>query len=176
MAVNPIISQLTKEIVSTAQRGQQTMAQVEKAGPSKFDKIMEQTKQTPQENQTTKKLADAQWLDDPTKFKTTQAKNISPDQVKEVAKPQTSGDVQTSLDQGQQKADRIIEMIGDVNDGANHLEKLMEVLSSGQKLSPQELIAIQLSVTQFAEELEIAGKLVQESTQGVRQTLNTQIG
>ena len=176
MAINPIISQLTKEIVATAQKGQQTMAQVEKTGPSKFDKVMEQTKQTPQENQMTKQLADTQWMDDPTKFKTAQAKNIVPEPAKEVAKPSTTGDIQTELEGGKQKSDRILEMIGDVNDGANHLDKLMEVLSSGQKLSPQELIAIQLSVTQFAQELEIAGKLVQETTQGVRQTLNTQVG
>ena len=121
-------------------------------------------------------MGDTQWMDDPTKFKTAQAKNIVPEQIKEVGKTKAPADIQTELEGGKKKADRVLELLGDVNDGANQLERLMEVLSSGQKLSPQELIAIQLSVTQFAEELEIAGKLVQESTQGVRQTLNTQVG
>jgi len=66
--------------------------------------------------------------------------------------------------------------MGEVNDGQIKLQRLMDLMTNGTKFSPQELIAIQAGVYSLVQELELVGKVTQEATQGVRQTLNTNLG
>ena len=71
---------------------------------------------------------------------------------------------------------KIADIMGEVNDGQVKLQRLMDLVTSGTKFSPQELIAIQAGVFSLVQELELVGKATQEATQGVRQTLNTNLG
>jgi hypothetical protein len=71
---------------------------------------------------------------------------------------------------------KIMGIMGEVNDGQVKLQRLMELVTSGTKFSPQELIAVQAGVFSLVQELELVGKATQEATQGVRQTLNTNLG
>ena len=42
-------------------------------------------------------------------------------------------------------------------------------------MSPQELLALQVSVIRYSQELEVASKIVEKLTGAVRQTLQTQV-
>lgn len=84
----------------------------------------------------------------------------------------TTGEVQGRTTAGS----KIAEILGGVNDGQNKLQRLVDLISSGQKMSPQELIAVEAGVFSLVQELELVGKATQEATQGVRQTLNTNLG
>ena len=71
---------------------------------------------------------------------------------------------------------KIAGIMGEVNDGQVKLQRLVDLVTSGQKISPQEMIAIEAGVFSLTQELELVGKVTQEATQGVRQTLNTNLG
>jgi len=72
--------------------------------------------------------------------------------------------------------DKIAGILGEVNEGQIKLQRLMDLVTSGQKISPQELIAIQAGVFSLVQELEIASKGIQELTQSARQIMNTNLG
>lgn len=71
---------------------------------------------------------------------------------------------------------KVADILGEVNDGQVKLQRLVDLVTNGTKLSPQELIAVQAGVFSLVQELELVGKATQEATQGVRQTLNTNLG
>ena len=65
--------------------------------------------------------------------------------------------------------------------GAEHeppsclLIEWLEKALSGDKLSSQELLAMQAKIYRFTQEMEITSKVVEKSTSGLKQTMNTQV-
>jgi hypothetical protein len=66
-------------------------------------------------------------------------------------------------------------MLRDVEHGQNQMELIMREAMSGRKFNPQELLALQAGVYRYAQELELASKVVEKATTGVKDTLKTQV-
>jgi len=59
--------------------------------------------------------------------------------------------------------------------GQGKLDKIIKLATSGKSFSPTELLAIQAGVYKFSQELELTSKVVEKATDGVKQTLQTQV-
>ena len=75
--------------------------------------------------------------------------------------------VETSMD--------ITKILGSVINSGTKINKIIELATSGKTFSPTELLAIQAGVYKFSQELELTSKVVEKATDGVKQTLQTQV-
>ena len=55
------------------------------------------------------------------------------------------------------------------------LDQILKMAESGRTFSPAELLAFQAHAYRASQELDLAGKVVEKATSGVKQTLNTQV-
>ena len=55
------------------------------------------------------------------------------------------------------------------------MDKIIKLATSGRTFNPTELLAIQAGVYKFSQELELTSKVVEKATDGVKQTLQTQV-
>ena len=53
--------------------------------------------------------------------------------------------------------------------------KIIKLATSGRSFTPTELLAVQAGVYKFSQELELTSKVVEKATDGVKQTLQTQV-
>jgi hypothetical protein len=67
------------------------------------------------------------------------------------------------------------QMIDQVNLAQKRLDEVLRLAQSGKSFSPAELLALQANVYQASCELDLAGKVVEKGTSGVKQVLQTQI-
>jgi hypothetical protein len=73
------------------------------------------------------------------------------------------------------RAPSLTRALGALGDSQERMQKIVELALSGRQFSPQELLALQAGVYRFSQELELAGKVVEKVTSGVKQTLSTQV-
>ena len=66
-------------------------------------------------------------------------------------------------------------LIGEVASAQARLDKILSLAQSGKSFSPAELLAFQAHAYRASQELDLAGKVVEKATSGVKQTLNTQV-
>lgn len=66
-------------------------------------------------------------------------------------------------------------MVKDLVEGQNKMEKIMDLALSGRQFSPQEMLIMQAGVMRYSQEVELTGKVVDKATQGIKQTMNTQV-
>ncbi len=71
-----------------------------------------------------------------------------------------------------QQAAQVLDRVGQAQKRLDHILKLAE---SGRTFSPAELLALQAHVYRASQELDLAGKVVEKATSGVKQVLQTQI-
>ncbi|MFB1481291.1 ATP-dependent helicase HrpB [Corallococcus sp. RDP092CA] len=71
-----------------------------------------------------------------------------------------------------QQAVEVLDRVGQAQQRLDHILKLAE---SGRTFSPSELIALQAHVYRASQELDLAGKVVEKATGGVKQVLQTQV-
>ncbi|HEX8703114.1 MAG TPA: ATP-dependent helicase HrpB [Myxococcaceae bacterium] len=88
----------------------------------------------------------------------------------EAAVPGTRVDAVQSA-RGQQAA----QMLDRVDQAQKRLDHILKLAESGKSFSPAELLAIQAHVYRASQELDLAGKVVEKATSGVKQVLQTQI-
>jgi len=74
-----------------------------------------------------------------------------------------------------QQTDKITTLLQGVMNGQGKLNKIIKLATSGKAFSPTELIAIQAGVYKFSQELELTSKVVEKATDGIKQTLQTQV-
>jgi hypothetical protein len=55
------------------------------------------------------------------------------------------------------------------------MDEVLRLAESGKVFSPAELLALQAQVYRASQELDLAGKVVEKATGGVRQVLQTQV-
>jgi flagellar hook-basal body complex protein FliE len=55
------------------------------------------------------------------------------------------------------------------------LDQVLKLAQSGKSFTPAELIALQANVYRASQELDLAGKVVEKATSGVKQILQTQV-
>lgn len=71
-----------------------------------------------------------------------------------------------------QQAVEVLDRVGQAQQRLDHILKLAE---SGRTFSPTELLALQAHVYRASQELDLAGKVVEKATGGVKQVLQTQV-
>jgi hypothetical protein len=68
-----------------------------------------------------------------------------------------------------------VKMVDEVNAAQNRLDQILALAESGKTFSPAELLAFQAHVYRASQELDLAGKVVEKATSGVKQLLQTQL-
>jgi hypothetical protein len=68
-----------------------------------------------------------------------------------------------------------VRMLDRVSEAQQRLERILELAQSGKSFTPNELIALQAHVYRASQELDLAGKVVEKATGGVKQVLQTQV-
>ncbi len=62
-----------------------------------------------------------------------------------------------------------------VSQAQHRLDHILQLAQSGRTFTPAELLAMQANVYQASQQLELAGKLVDKATSGIKQVLQTQL-
>ena len=70
------------------------------------------------------------------------------------------------------KAGRVIDA---VNLAQARMDLILKAAQSGKSFTPAQLLALQSQVSQVSQQLDLAGKVVEKATSGVKQVLQTQI-
>ena len=65
--------------------------------------------------------------------------------------------------------------IDQVSAAQTRMEKVLELAQSGKTFTPAELLALQTQMYRASQELDLAGKVVEKATGGVKQVLQTQV-
>jgi hypothetical protein len=66
-------------------------------------------------------------------------------------------------------------LLGQVADAQGRLDRVMTLAQSGKTFTPAELLGLQAQVYSASQELDLAGKVVEKATGGVKQVLQTQV-
>ncbi len=66
-------------------------------------------------------------------------------------------------------------VLDQVNSAQNRMEQILKMAESGKSFSPAELLSLQTHVYRASQELDLAGKVVEKATGGVKQVLQTQV-
>ena len=70
---------------------------------------------------------------------------------------------------------QLTKVLSSVVSGQDKMDKIIKLATSGRTFNPTELLAIQAGVYKFSQELELTSKVVEKATDGVKQTLQTQV-
>jgi len=70
---------------------------------------------------------------------------------------------------------QLTKVLSSVMSGQDKMSKIIKLATSGRSFNPTELLAIQAGVYKFSQELELTSKVVEKATDGVKQTLQTQV-
>lgn len=66
-------------------------------------------------------------------------------------------------------------VIDSVTQAQHRMEEILKVAESGKSFSPAELLSLQTHVYRASQELDLAGKVVEKATGGIKQVLQTQV-
>jgi hypothetical protein len=66
-------------------------------------------------------------------------------------------------------------VVREIADAQAKLDQLLKLAESGRSFSPAELLAFQTHAYRASQEIDLASKVVDKATSGVKQTLNTQV-
>lgn len=69
-------------------------------------------------------------------------------------------------------AAKVLDQVGQAQ---NRMEQILKLAESGKSFSPAELLSLQTHVYRASQELDLAGKVVEKATGGVKQVLQTQV-
>ena len=66
-------------------------------------------------------------------------------------------------------------MLDRVSQAQNRMDQILKLAESGKSFSPAELLSLQAHVYRASQELDLAGKVVEKATGGIKQVLQTQV-
>lgn len=66
-------------------------------------------------------------------------------------------------------------MLDQVQAAQSRMDHILQLAESGKSFSPAELLSLQAHVYRASQELDLAGKVVEKATNGVKQVLQTQV-
>jgi hypothetical protein len=66
-------------------------------------------------------------------------------------------------------------MLDQVTQASRRLDHILELAQSGKTFTPAELLALQANVYRASAEIDLAGKVVEKATGGLKQILQTQL-
>ena len=127
------------------------------------------TIQIPQANQAAKPQDTAKSFQDVLQQTSSQAgmDNASP--------VQRTPEIKQDLPVEKTRDTQLTKVLNSVVSGQDKMSKIIKLATSGRAFNPTELLAIQAGVYTFSQELELTSKVVEKATDGVKQTLQTQV-
>ena len=88
---------------------------------------------------------------------------------------QKTAEVKQDLPVEKTRDTQLTKVLNSVMSGQDKMSKIINLATSGRSFNPTELLAIQAGVYKFSQELELTSKVVEKATDGVKQTLQTQV-
>ena len=88
---------------------------------------------------------------------------------------QKTAEVKQDLPVEKTRDTQLTKVLNSVVSGQDKMSKIIKLATSGRSFNPTELLAIQAGVYKFSQELELTSKVVEKATDGVKQTLQTQV-
>lgn len=73
------------------------------------------------------------------------------------------------------RAQQAAQLVDRVSQAQKRLDHVLKLAESGRSFTPAELMAFQAHVYKASQELDLAGKVIEKATSGVKQVLQTQI-
>ncbi|HEX5745069.1 MAG TPA: ATP-dependent helicase HrpB [Archangium sp.] len=73
------------------------------------------------------------------------------------------------------RSQQAVQVLDRVTEAQKRLDNILALAESGKSFSPAELLAVQAHVYRASQELDLAGKVVEKATGGVKQVLQTQV-
>jgi hypothetical protein len=66
-------------------------------------------------------------------------------------------------------------LIDDVSRAQSRMDQVLALAESGRSFSPAELLSLQAQTYRASQEIDLAGKVVEKATGGLKQVLQTQV-
>lgn len=145
------------------------------AGKEKFSKVLQQQKSGPRAGgpqPLPSEVAPRQVVDPQRAQGVRASKPGCPEKVGGVAQARVPQRVETAASSQSVEAGRILDQ---VTSAQKRLDHILEMAQHGKSFTPAELIAMQAHVYRASQELDLAGKVVEKATGGVKQILQTQV-
>ncbi len=73
------------------------------------------------------------------------------------------------------RAQNAVQVLDQVSQAQKRMDQVLALAQSGKNFSPAELLALQTNMYRASQELDLAGKVVEKATGGVKQILQTQV-
>ena len=127
------------------------------------------TIQIPQANQAVKPQDAAK------SFQDVLQQTSSPAGMDNTISTQKTAEVKQDLPVEKTRDTQLTKVLNSVVSGQDKMSKIIKLATSGRSFNPTELLAIQAGVYKFSQELELTSKVVEKATDGVKQTLQTQV-
>jgi len=127
------------------------------------------TIQIPQANQAVKPQDAAK------SFQNVLQQTSSPAGMDNTISTQKTAEVKQDLPVEKTRDTQLTKVLNSVMSGQDKMGKIIKLATSGRSFNPTELLAIQAGVYKFSQELELTSKVVEKATDGVKQTLQTQV-
>ena len=96
-------------------------------------------------------------------------------QVGDTISTQKTAEVKQDLQAVKTRDTQLTKVLSSVVSGQGKMDKIIKLATSGITFNPTELLAIQAGVYKSSQELELTSKVVEKATDGVKQTLQTQV-
>jgi len=99
----------------------------------------------------------------------------SPAGMDNISSTQKTTEIKQDLPVEKTRDTQLTKVLNSVVSGQDKMSKIIKLATSGRSFNPTELLAIQAGVYKFSQELELTSKVVEKATDGVKQTLQTQV-
>jgi len=99
----------------------------------------------------------------------------SPAGMDNISSTQKTTEIKQDLQVEKTRDTQLTKVLTSVMSGQDKMSKIIKLATSGRSFNPTELLAIQAGVYKFSQELELTSKVVEKATDGVKQTLQTQV-
>ena len=99
----------------------------------------------------------------------------SPAGMDNISSTQKTTEIKQDLPVEKSRDTQLTKVLNSVVSGQDKMSKIIKLATSGRSFNPTELLAIQAGVYKFSQELELTSKVVEKATDGVKQTLQTQV-
>ena len=99
----------------------------------------------------------------------------SPAGMDNISSTQKPTEIKQDLPVEKTRDTQLTKVLSSVMSGQDKMGKIIKLATSGKHFNPTELLAIQAGVYKFSQELELTSKVVEKATDGVKQTLQTQV-
>ena len=162
------------QVAQQAQQVSQKEVQQTKLQDSKFDGVMAQKAQQTQAASQVQQAAGVQKAQ-----AVNQAQKVTETQKADKARlEKTNVATQNGVEGAQKEQPTVLmKMVGDLEHGQANMDKMIQMAVGGgaKKMNFQELTVLQMQVYQYSQEMELTSKVVEKATNGLKDTLKTQV-